>query len=943
MNQTLECLTKKMGSTRLAKMSTRLAWPLWGKEEIHKALTTVERFKSFLTLWLGMDIWDSVKDISAAVRDMAEEQKIHQDSTVKAVQVSTQHLKDDHEHLELAIRHSAEEQRAAHNNIVQSVEHVSRVQEIYHNSVERDNILDWLSPINYFLRQADISGTHQSGTGTWLLEHDVVKRWRMGVLRTVWCRGMPGAGKTVLASMVVENLRASSVNQNVGVAVIYLNHKETEIQTPANLLAALWRQLVVGKPLAPAVHRLYAKHREQRTQPSLEDLHSILSSTISEHSAVYLVVDALDEYPEAQRDLLLRHLSSLAPTVRLMLTSRPHINIKHAIADSEELEIRATEDDIRRYVDAQISMSARLSGHIANKPELREEIETKIVQRSDGMFLLAKLHIDSLITKHTVKAVREGLKNMPADLNRTYDEVMERIKRQREDDRDLAHRALTWIAHAKRLLRPAELREALAVEPGTTELDPDDLLALDTILAVCAGLVIFNVEDNRVCLIHYTTQSYLDSVQAKEFPHAQAEITTACLTYLLFPAFSPDRHSTLDNALFSPTPSTNHLLNYALNYGLVHARGQPELGVDEIIRRFLAHRALWLGMWNRVYYYNKIPERASKLWIAAFFDLREIAGSLIVEGGLDARAVYAAVVNGHAAMFSILTAAGVQVDAVGGYHGTALQVAATTGKEEMVRLLLQSGANVDVQTEGHNSALYEASRRGHEAIVRLLVDHGADVNIHAEGHATALQMASHGGHTEIVRLLLANGADVNLYSKDRFPSTALQMAAIEGHQSIIRILLENGADVNFQTKERGSYSALYAAALMQHDAAVRLLIEYGADVDAKGPSGTALQAASADGNDTVVRLLLANGADVDAEGSTGLTALQVAGSEGHEHIVRLLLEYGAARRKYTSSSARTASRRNKDSRHLLAPPDVSRLRQRSSSPRQRQVHRRTSW
>ncbi|KAJ7031269.1 hypothetical protein C8F04DRAFT_1263092 [Mycena alexandri] len=926
MKETLERLTRNMESSGLAKISRRLIWPLWGKEEIYESLARVERFKSFLAIWLGMDIWDSMSPTPSGI---VEQQKINHESA----NLSSQRLSDGHDHIQVAIRDSTE----VHNSIFKSVERVSQTQETYHNSAERDNILEWFSPINSFLRQADISGTHQSGTGTWLFEDDVVKQWRAGTLKTLWCRGMPGAGKTVLASMVVENLRAAPNEQSTCVAVIYLNHKETEIQTPANLLAALWRQLIFGKPLTPAVHRLYAKHREQRTRPSLEDIYSILCSTISKLSAVHLVVDALDEYPEAQRDILLRHLSSLAPAARLMLTSRPHINIKHVIPDSETLEIRATEDDIRRYVDAQILKSTRLSGHIANKPELREEIEAKVVQRSDGMFLLAKLHIDSLITKHTVKAVREGLRNMPSDLNQTYDEVMERIKRQRKDDRDLAYRVLTWIAHAKRLLRPAELREALAVESGSTELDSDDLLDLDTILAVCGGLVIFNTEDNRVCLIHYTTQSYLDYIQTREFPHAQAEITTACITYLLFPAFSPDHHLTLDNTLFSPTPLANHLLNYALNYGLVHARGQPEHSVKEIIMMFLAQRSRWLGMWNRVYYYNKIPESASELWIAAFFDWRVIAGHLIENGGLDARAVYAAAVNGHAEMVQILAAAGVEVNALGGYHGTALQVAAMIGKEEMVRLLVQNGANINFQTERHNSPLYEASRRGYETVVRLLVDSGADVNINTPEQGTALQMASHGGHTEIVHLLLMNGADVN--SKDQLNGTALQMASIEGHHSIIRMLLEHGADANFHTKERGS--ALYVAALMQHDTAVRLLIDHGADVDAIGPAGTALQAASADGNEKIVRLLLANGAAIDAEGPNGLTALQAAGSEGHAHIVRLLVEHGAAMRQYTSS--RTSSRRPRDFAHLLAPPDASRSRQRSNSPQQRQIHRVTSW
>ncbi|KAJ7465172.1 hypothetical protein FB451DRAFT_978088, partial [Mycena latifolia] len=104
-------------------------------------------------------------------------------------------------------------------------------------------------------------------------------------------------------------------------------------------------------------------------------------------------------------------------------------------------------------------------------------------------FLLAKLHIDSLATKHTVKAVQEALIHMPRDLDSTYDEVVERINQQCEEDRQLAWRTLSWVTNAKRPLRPAELREALAVEQGTKQLDCDNLLDIDIILSVCAGLV----------------------------------------------------------------------------------------------------------------------------------------------------------------------------------------------------------------------------------------------------------------------------------------------------------------------------------------------------------------------------------------------------------------------------------------------------------------------
>ncbi|KAJ7076812.1 hypothetical protein C8R44DRAFT_585481, partial [Mycena epipterygia] len=390
---------------------------------------------------------------------------------------------------------------------------------------ERDRIIEWYSPLNFFLRQADIFNSRQPGTGKWLLEDDIFKKWK------IWCYGMPGAGKTVLVSLIVDNLRTQPETDNIGMAVIYLNHKESDAHSPSNLLASLWRQLVLGRPIGSNVHELYEKHREPRTRPSLAEAHAVLCSVIQEYSKVFILVDALDEYPGAQRSILLQDLLHLDDNVKLLVTSRSHITINH-ITSFEMLEIRAREDDIRKYLESQITRSPRLSKHIQNSPDLREDIEARIVQRSHGMFLLAKLHIDSLATKLTVHGVRQALNSLPQGMRGTFNEVVDRINCQDEEERALAWLVLSWVTNARRPLEPSELRVALSVEEGTTELNAENLLDTETILFVCAGLVIINKEDNKVRLIHYTIQDYLERILDQEFPRSRSKITATCITYL---------------------------------------------------------------------------------------------------------------------------------------------------------------------------------------------------------------------------------------------------------------------------------------------------------------------------------------------------------------------------------------------------------------------------
>jgi hypothetical protein len=97
------------------------------------------------------------------------------------------------------------------------------------------------------------------------------------------------------------------------------------------------------------------------------------------------VIDALDESPEKNRQLLLDYLTKLGATVNLMITSRPHIIPDASLPNANTLEIRATEDDIQRFVDSQIEMSSRLKKHVQTRADLLHEIHSKITRNVDGM------------------------------------------------------------------------------------------------------------------------------------------------------------------------------------------------------------------------------------------------------------------------------------------------------------------------------------------------------------------------------------------------------------------------------------------------------------------------------------------------------------------------------------------------------------------------------
>jgi hypothetical protein len=52
------------------------------------------------------------------------------------------------------------------------------------------DILDWLSPLNFWTKQYDAFSRKEEGTGQWLFEEPAFNEWLEGTERTLWCPGM---------------------------------------------------------------------------------------------------------------------------------------------------------------------------------------------------------------------------------------------------------------------------------------------------------------------------------------------------------------------------------------------------------------------------------------------------------------------------------------------------------------------------------------------------------------------------------------------------------------------------------------------------------------------------------------------------------------------------------------------------------------------------------
>jgi hypothetical protein len=360
-----------------------LKWPFQEKE-LQKIIQTIEREKSLLSLALEnnsrkllQEITKHSKENNRQLTELVELVK----KSVQGNQSSVKELKDQLSNVEVL-----------QTGTQDGIDRLHDRQDSREASEERNAILDWLTPVNYASQQHDFISKRQAGTGQWLLESEAYQAWSKAEKQTMLCLGIPGAGKTILTSIMVDDISERyREDPTVAVAYLYCNFRRQDEQRVDDLIASLLKQLAEGQsPLSTTIKDLYSQHRKKRTRPPLEDISKALQLVAASYSRVFIVVDALDEC-QALTGCRTRFLSEAFAlqekcNVNLLATSRFIPDVTEMFKGSDILEVRANSEDVRKYIDGH---TFQLPNFVCRNAELQEEIKTGIVQLVDGMYAAA--------------------------------------------------------------------------------------------------------------------------------------------------------------------------------------------------------------------------------------------------------------------------------------------------------------------------------------------------------------------------------------------------------------------------------------------------------------------------------------------------------------------------------------------------------------------------
>ena len=252
------------------------------------------------------------------------------------------------------------------------------------------NILKWLTPIDYTTHQSDYINRRQPGTGQWLLDSAEYQEWLKTPGKTLFCPGIPGAGKTILTAVVINDIYSRfQSDTSVGIAYLYCDFRRQHEQNTKSLLANLLKQLAQQQASIPdRVQTLYKEHRDKSTRPSRNDISSALRCVSALYSNVFIIIDALDECQVTNgcRAEFLVEIFGLQATARakIFATSRFDPEIEKAFKQGIKTEIRARDEDVQTYLTGNI---ARLPSFISSNPDLQDKIKATISKTVNGMYV----------------------------------------------------------------------------------------------------------------------------------------------------------------------------------------------------------------------------------------------------------------------------------------------------------------------------------------------------------------------------------------------------------------------------------------------------------------------------------------------------------------------------------------------------------------------------
>ncbi|GAW11336.1 hypothetical protein ANO14919_006800 [Xylariales sp. No.14919] len=421
------------------------------------------------------------------------------------------------------------------------------------------------------------------GSCDWILKQEKVASWAKidSRLPVVWLHGKPGAGKSVICARLIDLLEDS------GITTFSYFCKYHQSDTPSQILKALLLKIIESNPDFSTI--AFTEFVQKYREPSLRVLQTMLTGAGDKQGFLHgiqtcrIVIDGLDECAQEEQKYIVEDLLQLVSVnskggnCKLLISSRDVPKISRAVRKKKRNvgmislsnERASLDHTIQSFVENRLRdiVNERESFQIGEKAI--EDIVNIMINKADGMFLWAKLVLDSISEVDSVRELHAAITSMPRELPQLYARILKTLVRDGRADKVM--RVLAWLVLVKRPLKRHELLHGLSITPETPILNEWDVLDR-SIIDKCKPLV-EELPDGSITLIHFTVEEYLRidcSIQRLDCAIGEETIAFACVAVLkdslclLDPEFpKPKRLRGILSGSFA-------LLFYAIDFWLDH-------------------------------------------------------------------------------------------------------------------------------------------------------------------------------------------------------------------------------------------------------------------------------------------------------------------------------------------------------------------------------------
>ncbi|KAJ4315054.1 hypothetical protein N0V84_008566 [Fusarium piperis] len=390
---------------------------------------------------------------------------------------------------------------------------------------KRKKVLEFFTKVNSYSEFDTNRRLRQGLTGLWLTQGTDFEEWYTAPGGKMWCSGIPGAGKSVLAAAIIDEcLQRNAANPGTALAYFFCTYRNEKTQEPTSILSSLCSQLARQDENAFKIleeyHDELTSERHLQAEASTKKLIKILRKMCSSFHRVYIIVDGLDECGQQAEDSV-ECLAALLPspddeTLNLVLLSRDEVPIRIIVGEQfQNVEIEAHTEDLQRYVALELEQRIASRKLRLRDLSLKDEIMTRLVNGAKGMFRWVACQLDHLCELPTDGARRRALDKLPPTLFATYERILTRINDSHEQVQQLVQRTLLMISSPHHLhLSLKQICEAISLQDDQEELLDEDIVDQEEVLRWCGSLVRksgMSRRGNEVSIefSHFSVQEYL--------------------------------------------------------------------------------------------------------------------------------------------------------------------------------------------------------------------------------------------------------------------------------------------------------------------------------------------------------------------------------------------------------------------------------------------------